>query len=278
MSALFEIRHLSHRYSAGNPSLNGCSLRIEPGSRNALLGPNGSGKTTLLQLLNGLLRPSSGEIIFDGRTIDYSRRGLHTLRQRVGLVFQNPDQQLFSASVWEDVSFGPINLGLSPELTRLRVETALAAVGMADQADRPVHMLSFGQKKRVALAGVLAMEPEVLLLDEPMAGLDAEMHGGLLAILENLTRQGKTIVVSTHDVDFAYHWADQLHLLSAGNCSATLPASDLPSRLQDLQMAGQPVPTVLKLQAALAQRGISLKGPLPRCLDGLMAAIEGSAP
>jgi len=150
---ILEICNVRHVYATGSNGLAGCSLNIRQGSRNALLGANGSGKTTLLQQLNGLLRPTSGAILIDGAPLDYSRNGLAALRRRVGLVFQNPDRQLFSASVCEDVSFGPLNLGLDEAEVRERVAQSLAAVGMTAMAERPVHHLSFGQKKRVCIAG-----------------------------------------------------------------------------------------------------------------------------
>lgn len=269
---LLEALSLSHRYADGSPGLDGCSLAIRRGSRNALLGANGSGKTTLLMHCNGLLRPSAGSLRFAGTPLDTSRAGLAALRRRVGLVFQNPDRQLFSASVVEDVSFGPLNLGLDEATVRVRVAEALAAVGMAEQANRPVHHLSFGQKKRVCIAGVLAMQPEVLLLDEPMAGLDAAMQSDLLAVLDRLAEEGITIVLSTHDVDFAYRWADDIHLLAAGRCLASFAAAELPAHGDALRQAGQPLPAVVALHGALAARGIAAGTPV-RSLEALLAQL-----
>jgi len=270
---LLEAVSLSHRYADGSLGLDGCSLAIRRGSRNALLGANGSGKTTLLMHCNGLLQPSAGSLRFAGAPLDMSRAGLAALRRRVGLVFQNPDRQLFSASVVEDVSFGPLNLGLDEATVRGRVAEALAAVGMAEQANRPVHHLSFGQKKRVCIAGVLAMQPEVLLLDEPMAGLDAAMQHELLAVLDRLAGQGITVVLSTHDVDFAYRWADDIHLLAAGRCLASFAAAELPAQAAALRQAGQPLPAVVALQGALAARGIATGTPA-RSLDALLAQLS----
>ncbi len=270
---LLEALSLSHRYADGSLGLDGCSLAIRRGSRNALLGANGSGKTTLLMHCNGLLQPSAGSLRFAGAPLDRSRAGLAALRRRVGLVFQNPDQQLFSASVVEDVSFGPLNLGLDEATVRGRVAEALAAVGMSEQAGRPVHHLSFGQKKRVCIAGVLAMQPEVLLLDEPMAGLDAAMQHELLAVLDRLAGQGITIVLSTHDVDFAYRWADDIHLLAAGRCLASFAAVELPAQAAMLKQAGQALPAVVALQGALAARGIAAGTPA-RSLDALLAQLS----
>lgn len=270
---LLEAISLSYRYADGSPGLEGCSLAIRRGSRNALLGANGSGKTTLLQHFNGLLRPNSGSLHFAGLPLDTSRAGLTALRRRVGLVFQNPDRQLFSASVVEDVSFGPLNLGLDEATVHHRVVEALAAVGMAEQAERPVHHLSFGQKKRVCIAGVLAMRPDVLLLDEPMAGLDAAMQADLLAVLDRLAVQGITIVLSTHDVDFAYRWADDIHLLAAGRCIASFPASELPQQAAAMHQAGQALPSVVALHRVLAVRGI-VGATVPRSLEALLAKFS----
>jgi cobalt/nickel transport system ATP-binding protein len=159
-------------YADGTQALRYLSISFARGRRTALLGRNGAGKSTLLTLFNGIERPSRGTVFCNGRPMAYDRAALRDLRRRVGLVFQDPDSQLFSASIREDVSFGPLNLGLSPMEVRGRVEQALAAVGLTDLADRPTHALSYGEKKRACLAGVLAMDPEVLILDEPAAGLD----------------------------------------------------------------------------------------------------------
>ena len=273
MTCLLETCALGHIYADGSTALVDCSLHIRRGSRNALLCVNGSGKTTLLQHLNGLLRPTSGRISFEGQPLDYGRTALNALRCRVGLVFQNPDHQLFSSNVYEDVSFGPLNLGLDASTVRQRVAAALAAVGMSELADKPVHHLSFGQKKRVCIAGVLAMQPDLLLLDEPMAGLDTPMQADLLAVLDRLSAGGITILLATHDVDFAYCWADHLHLLAAGRCIASFAAGDLPEHAPALAVAGQKLPAVIDLHRALLARGLVAAQPVPRSLDALLASL-----
>lgn len=270
MTPLLETLALSHVYADGSIGLADCSLAIRRGSRNALLGANGSGKTTLLQHINGLLQPTTGSLRFDNAPLDYRRAGLTALRCRVGLVFQNPDRQLFSSSVFEDVSFGPLNLGLDEATVRHRVSEALALVGMSEQMHRHVHHLSFGQKKRVCIAGVLAMQPELLLLDEPMAGLDAGMQLELVGVLERLSAQGITILLSTHDVDFAYRWADDLHLLASGRCIGSFPSLALSAHEATLQAAGLPPPAVISLHRALAARGLLTSGPVPRSLEHLL--------
>ncbi|WP_028100939.1 energy-coupling factor ABC transporter ATP-binding protein [Pseudoduganella violaceinigra] len=274
MSALIELEAVEHRFSDGSEGLRGCNLSLGAGRRHALLGANGAGKTTLLEHLNGLLRPSAGQLRWHGKPYDYGRAGLSELRRRVGLVFQNPDRQLFSALVEEDVSFGPLNLGLDDATVRARVASALEAVGLDGYGRRPVHHLSFGQKKRVCIAGVLAMEPEVLLLDEPMAGLDAPMQVELEALLDRLAARGVTTILSTHDVDFAWRWADDIHLMAAGRCIASTPARNLRAHGDALQAAGQRLPQALVLHTELAARGVLPAGAAPRSMDALLAALR----
>jgi len=271
---LLDLQDVSFRYPDGSIGLNGCSLAIERGTRNALIGANGSGKTTLFQHCNGLLRPQSGIVRYAGAALDYSRGGLRQLRSQVGMVFQNPDHQLFSASVQEDVSFGPINLGLDETTVRRRVADALHAVGMADGADKAVHNLSFGQKKRVCIAGVLAMQPELLVLDEPMAGLDHKMRTEFLAVLDALHAQGITLLLATHDIDFAYRWADRIHLMAAGRCTASLEAADLAECGDALSALGLPLPTVVELHRHLAAQGLLAQQPAPRSHAELLTRLE----
>ena len=273
---LLEFSDVAFRYPDGSVGLDGCSLAVQRGAREVLIGANGAGKTTLFQHANGLLAPQRGSVRYAGLPLDYGRHGLRALRGKVGLVFQNPDRQLFSASVYEDVSFGPLNLDLDAATVRDRVDAALDAVGMAACAGKSVHHLSFGQKKRVCIAGVLAMQPDLLLLDEPLAGLDHAMREDLLAVLDRLNAQGVTLLVATHDIDFAYRWADRVHLLAAGRCAASLGATDLPSAASVLATVGLPLPTVAVLAAELAARGVLPAGRLPRSHTELLAALAAS--
>lgn len=252
-------------------------MAIGRGSRTAVLGANGAGKTTLFLHLNGILRPQAGQILCDGTPLDYSRQGLRQLRSRVGLVFQNPDSQLFSASVSEDVSFGPMNMGLQRNTVRARVTDALSAVGLLELADKPVHNLSFGQKKRVCIAGVLAMQPEVMILDEPMAGLDVPMQEELRTILEGLHANGMSIVIATHDLDFAYEWADKLHFLEQGALAASFEAEDIPKSLNRLAAIGLGIPRVAELYKVLTDSYLLEETDvIPRNYEELMCNIRGS--
>jgi cobalt transport protein ATP-binding subunit len=198
--------------------LHDINLTIPRGSKVALMGHNGAGKSTLIALLNGLETPNSGELLFFGEPVTESK--LKHIRRQVGVVYQDPDDQIFSPSVWEDVAFGPRNMGLTESEVQSRVETALGSVGMRALKDRSPFELSYGQKRRVAIAGVLAMQPEVIIMDEPMAFLDPSGRDELQALLESLHFMGMTLVIATHDVDFAAEWADQIVVIKEGRVFA----------------------------------------------------------
>ena len=207
------LRDLTHHYADGTAALKGISLTVTDGEFLLICGPNGSGKTTLLRHLNGLLKPSSGSVEVDGWEASRHER---EVMQRVGMVFQEADTQIIGETVEEDVAFGPENLGLPPEEVRKRVDEALAMMALELIRDKPCHRLSGGQKRRVAIAGVLAMRPQVLLIDEPFANLD---YAGVRQTLEHLVTlhcQGKTIVVTTHDVEKVIAHADRVVVLHDG--------------------------------------------------------------
>ena len=222
-----------HAGYPGAPGVLDCvSLTIGTGRRIAILGANGSGKTTLLRLLSGAHEPAEGAVVSGGEVLRHTRRGLTAHRQRVQLVMQDPDDQLFSADVRSDIAYGPTNLGLPAEEIADRVDEALAVLSLEAIADRPVHRLSFGQRKRVAVAGALAMHPRVLLLDEPTAGLDPAGVEEMLAAVAALEAHGTTVVLSTHDVDLAWSWADEValvvdHLVHQGEVTDALTDVDL---------------------------------------------------
>jgi cobalt/nickel transport system ATP-binding protein len=214
---IFSLENLSHRYSDGTLALNEISMSFSRGERIALIGTNGSGKTTLLNHLNGILKPTSGNIYFEDKPLAYDAKSLLNLRKRVGFVFQDPNDQLFASSVKQDVAFGPSNLGYTPEHVKSLVDEALETVGMTEFADKPPHFLSGGQKKRVALAGVLAMQPEVIIMDEPTSSLDPMATSSILHLLLHLNKQnGISLVLATHDVDIVPLFANRLYILDKG--------------------------------------------------------------
>lgn len=238
------IKDLHFRYGDGTQALAGVHLEISAGEKVALLGPNGAGKSTLLLHFNGLNLPQQGEVFILGQKI--TSQNERWVRSKVGLVFQDPDDQLFAPTVWEDVLFGPLNLGLKLAEAELRAREALQAVGMLNYKDKtPLH-LSFGQKKRVAIAGVLAMEPEIIVLDEPTAYLDPKGQEDLLVILDNLHDQGKTIIVATHDVDLVAEWAQSLIVLMSGTILAQ-GGVELLSSAEVVEKANLRYPVVTRL-------------------------------
>lgn len=254
--------------------LRGADLEIPQGKRLALLGANGSGKTTLLRTLAGSVRPTAGRVLVDGEPVDYHRKGLRAHRQVVQLVAQNPDDQLFAADVFRDVSFGPMNLGLPEAEVRSRVADALAVLSIEDLAERPIHELSYGQRKRVAIAGALAMEPCVMLLDEPTAGLDPQGVDEMVSALESLLQAHTTVAISTHDVDFALWWADSVAVLIDGRVSHGWP-TELLSDAELVSSARLRQPLVLRAAAelGLGAEGITDIGSLVRAVR----AVEGAA-
>jgi len=221
-AAALELDALHFAYPDGTTSLHGLSLRVEPGEKVALIGPNGAGKSTLLLSLNGILRPQSGTVRVFGEAL--SDASVRSIRAQVGLLFSNPDDQLFSPSVLEDVAYGPLHMGLPREEVLARSRQALADVGMSDFEDRPPHRLSLGQKKRVAIATVLSMGTPILALDEPSANLDPMSRRELIALLERLPL---TILVATHDLAMVADLLPRSVLLDDGQVVADRPTADV---------------------------------------------------
>ncbi|MDO3400296.1 ABC transporter ATP-binding protein [Mycolicibacterium neoaurum] len=213
---ILAVRDIGFAFPRGTPVLSGVSLSIAAGQRIALLGANGSGKTTLQRILVGLTRPTAGRVLLDGTELTAGRADRRRLRRSVQMVLQEPDDQIIGATVRADVSFGPANMGLAPEDVHERVDQALTALCIADLADKPPHQLSFGQRKRVSIAGAVAMRPRVLLLDEATAGLDPKAVEDLLSTLAELAQSGTAVVLATHDVEVAWGWSRECILLDNG--------------------------------------------------------------
>ncbi|MET0910277.1 MAG: ABC transporter ATP-binding protein [Ilumatobacteraceae bacterium] len=216
------VRGVHFQYPDGTPALAGVDLTIAHGERVAVLGPNGAGKSTLVLHLNGILTPTRGEVTIDGLTV--GKANMREIRRRVGVVFQDPDDQLFMPTVRDDVAFGPANLGLDGDDLEARVAEALDAVGMAAVADRSPHHLSFGQRRRVAVATVLAMRPTVLVLDEPSSNLDPQARRELAEILVGLSI---ATVIVTHDLPYALQLCDSAVVMNAGTITARGATADI---------------------------------------------------
>ena len=275
--ALVALRGASFAYEDGPTVLKGLDFDVCEGRALALLGRNGSGKTTLMRLLSGGLRPRDGRLTVEGLPVTYDRKGLTRLRTTVQLVVQDPDDQLFAASVAQDVSFGPLNLGLPDSEVRSRVDEALAALDITALADRPTHLLSYGQRKRTAIAGAVAMRPRVLILDEPTAGLDPDGQERLLAALDALRDSGTTVVMATHDVDLALRWADDAALLTPAGVRAG-PAPSMLARTDLLREPGFGCRGASQLPNCSAHMGCwTIRLPAPRTAEELAAVFASAA-
>jgi cobalt/nickel transport system ATP-binding protein len=218
--SIITFEQVSYQYPDGTMALYQINLSIEKGKKIALLGNNGAGKSTLFLLLNGILKPTSGSILYSGKKLTYKRKEIKQLRRQVGIVFQNSETQLFSSTVYEDIKFGPKNLNLPTEEVERRVKEVITLTETESLKDKPPHFLSIGQKKRVAIAGIVAIDPELMVLDEPTAGLDPYYSKRMLDLLEKIHHRNRTILLSTHNVDLAYEWADEVIILNNGHLLA----------------------------------------------------------
>ncbi|KJR48338.1 ATPase component CbiO of energizing module of cobalt ECF transporter [Desulfosporosinus sp. I2] len=271
---ILEAVNLEYSYQDGTNALRKVNLQVEKGEKLAILGSNGAGKSTLFMQFNGIFRPNSGFIKYQGEDISYKGKALIELRKKVGIVFQDPDSQLFSASVYQDISFGPLNLGLSEEKVAERVKQALTDTETTDLEDKPTHLLSYGQKKRVSIAGVLAMEPEVIIFDEPTAGLDPRHSQEFMQLLENLSIEGKTIILSTHDVDLAYSWSDRIAIMYNGEIMAHGAPGELFMRPENVKRADLTLPWLIEMHSELVQKGwLPPSTPLPKTREDLFNSI-----
>jgi len=274
MAAILEARDVSFAYGPRQWAIRGMSFALDTPRRVALLGANGVGKSTLMLLLNGTLRPREGELFVLGQPLDYSRRGLQWLHRKVGIVLQDPDDQLFGATVEQDVAFGLLNNGMRSEEARAEVTRTLDILSIGYLADRPIHQLSLGEKKRVALAGVLVLAPEIILLDEPTAGLDFLGITSMLHLLGRLNAAGTTMVVSTHDTDLAYEWAEDAWVLMDGRVAAQGLVEDVMQRGELLDAAHLRMPWLVETGLAMRSALPGLANvPLPRSRAEMVAQV-----
>ncbi|HOE52137.1 MAG TPA: ABC transporter ATP-binding protein [Methanomassiliicoccales archaeon] len=269
MAVLLECQGVSYDYPGRGAALRDVHLEIVKGRKTAIIGPNGAGKSTLFLHLNGVLRPKGGQVRFQGEPIVYRNKDLSLLRKEVAVILQNPDDQIFSATVEEDVAFGPLNLGLPKEEIEARVDEALALVDMTGERERPSQQLSFGQKKRLALAGALAMRPKVLIMDEPTAGLDPHMVQEVLELTEELHMKGITLVMSTHELEVAYSWADDFVVMNLGKVVFSGPAEGLFANRSLLELIGFQAPDVYRMNEEMHRIGLFELTPVPKHMTDL---------
>jgi len=274
MSVLIETKDISYRYPNGPLALRNVSVSIKEGARIAIAGQNGAGKSTLLQMLNGMLRPDSGEVLFEGKELAYERKKLRELRRRVGFVFQNPDVQILAPTVYQDVAFGPVNLGYSDSEVRTAVSEALHYVGLSGYERRPPHNLSGGEKKRAAIAGVLAMDPDVLVFDEPTSSLDPAGAEEIMDLLDEMHENGKTIIISTHDVELVYPWADTVILMGDGSVLKQGTPEEVFINDKQLRFAKLRMPALLEIYSGLVARGMQGAGAPPKSALDLIHLLE----
>lgn len=268
---IIKAENLIFSYDDANSySLNGLNLEIERGKKVAFMGANGAGKSTFFLCLNGIHKPSGGTLFIDGEAVDYSKKGLLNLRSKVGIVFQDPDNQLFSASVFQEISFGALNIGMSKEEATGAVNQVIDWLEIGSFADKPTHSLSGGQKKQVSIADVLVMDPEVIILDEPSASLDPKHTIIVNKIINMLVERGITVLVSTHDVDYALEWADDIALIHDGKTLMYGSPVEVFSNDGVLEQTNLKKPAAIELFDSLVRKGVlSAELPVPKSLKEL---------
>lgn len=265
MKPILEVRNLTYTYSAGTPfehrALDNVNFALNRGEFVGVIGHTGSGKSTLMQQLNGLLKPGSGQVLLDGEDIWKDKQTTRKARFRVGLVFQYPEYQLFEETVYKDIAFGPTNMGLSKEEIDRRVREAAGFVGITEKLEMSPFDLSGGQKRRVAIAGVIAMEPEVLILDEPTAGLDPVGRAEILGNIESYRKaKNATIMMVSHSMEDVARLTDRLLVMNGSKLAMDGTPREVFSRAAELQAMGLGIPQVTALFLKLQQMGLDLPG------------------
>lgn len=250
--------NLSFTYPDGTRALKNINIEIEKGEKVAIIGPNGAGKSTLFSHFNGLTEPTSGCVKIEGKPISFEKGELLKVRQKVGIVFQDPNDQLFAPTVKEDIAFGPMNLGLSYDEVEKRVEDALKMVGMENYEDKTPHHLSGGQQKRIAIAGIIAMKPELMILDEPTAGLDPDGVEKVLNIMNQLNEEGMTLIISSHDIDMISKYADKIFVLYNGEIIESGNKNKIFSDMELLKKAHLRTPITTEILYNLKESGLNV--------------------
>lgn len=252
---ILEANNLSFAYPGCVKALDNLSVKVEKGTKTVFLGENGAGKSTLFLHFNGVLTPKEGELYFKNEKMKYDTKSLMNLRKSVGIVFQDPETQLFSANVAQEVSFGPINLGFPKKDVELCVDFALNTLGIKHLSDKPTHFLSYGQKKRVTIASIIAMGPEVIIFDEPTNYLDPKHKDQIMEFLDELNKKGTTIILSTHDINIAYSWADVIVVMKDGKVLREGTPENIFNEDELIEQASLKKPVILEIYNELKKNG-----------------------
>ncbi|MBP6281049.1 MAG: ABC transporter ATP-binding protein [Leptotrichiaceae bacterium] len=256
---MLKLENIYFSYDKGKEVLKNISIDIEKGKKIIFLGENGSGKSTLFFLLNGILKKDSGDIFLENKKIKYKKKDLDELRRKVGVVFQDPDIQIFAPTVFQEIAYGLENIGFSINEIESKVEKILKELELNDLKENPCHHLSYGQKKRVSIASIVAMNPEVLVLDEPTAWLDPKNIKKITDILEDLNKKGKTIIISTHDIDFAYDIADYIYILHNGIILKKGSRDEIFEDFEFFKKLNFNIPNKLKIKKFLNKKDINIE-------------------
>lgn len=272
---IIQTKQLQYIYDDGTIALKGVDLKIKKGKKIAFLGANGSGKSTFFLCLNGILKPQKGTVYYEDNPISYKRKGLLDLRSKVQIVFQDPDDQLFCANVEQEISFGILNLGVEEDQVRTEVNTVMEHLEILPYKDKPTHALSGGQKKQVSVADILVMHPEVIILDEPCSALDPKHTDMVNHYIDELSTRGMTVLISTHDMDYAYAWADEIVIFHEGDILIQGSPQEVFENEQIIKQANLTQPYVLQLYECLCRKGVILKKfKAPKDMKTLITYIE----
>lgn len=274
---ILETKDLCFQYPDGTKALNNINIKIEKGKKISVIGVNGSGKSTLFLNFNGVLRPTKGSVCYKGSEVLYNQKSLLKLRKNVGIVFQDPENQLFSASVYQEVSFGAMNLRLEEKEVITRVDEALKNVGMYDYKEKAVHFLSYGQKKRVSIADILVMEPEIIVFDEPTSSLDPKHAKQIINIFDELNEKGITVILSTHDVELAYSWSDYIFVMKDGEVAKEGTSYEIFSDDKLISECYLQKPLILDMFENLcSNKKITTYGKVPRNREELFSVLKNN--
>jgi cobalt/nickel transport system ATP-binding protein len=274
---ILETKDLCFKYPDGTIALNNINLKIEKGKKISFVGVNGSGKSTLFLNFNGVLKPTKGKLIYKESEIKYNQKSLLELRKNIGIVFQDPENQLFSASVYQEVSFGAMNLRLNHDEVRNRVDKALQNTGMHAYKEKAVHFLSYGQKKRVSIADILVMNPEIIVFDEPTSSLDPKHSEQIIKIFDEINEKGMTVILSTHDVDLAYSWSDYIFVMKDGQVAKEGTPFEIFSDDNLINECYLKKPLILEVFESLLVSGkIESNSDAPRNKEELFKLIKGA--